>query len=159
MYLRFDVGVPACIYKKIRNEPAACGRGFRRRNRERKVTPSRPPSSRRRGLCRWRTSFPVVRQKIRYRQPDLFDPAKLTLIARRLLRGTLLSRSPLNRRLIDFSLFRFFFFLLETSSILYFTVRQKHLFPHPPLAMFILMKIRNGVLCGRQQFYLSPKTE
>lgn len=100
MYLRFDVGVPACTYKKFETNlrswiPRA------ERGKKGNVKPSAFLKEKR-GLRKWRTSFPRFNKK-----SDIDNPislTKVTLIARHLLRGTLLSQS-LNRRLIDFSLF------------------------------------------------------
>jgi len=94
--------------QKIRNEPAV-GWIPRAERGKKGLTPDCPPSSRRREDFAGgeRVSLSSTKNPV---STDLFDPAKLTLIARRLLRDTLLSRTPLNRRLIDFSLFRCFFF-------------------------------------------------
>lgn len=116
MYLRFDVGAPACLVPtKNRNEPVV---GFRGRCEGKKVTASRPPSSWKR-TSQVENEFHSVRdKKIRYRQPDLFDPTKLPLISRRLPRATLSFRSALNRRLIDFSSFRRLLLYRGTVSFL-----------------------------------------
>lgn len=122
MYLRFDVGVPACTYKKFETSLAVVDSAGGKKG-------DAKPSAflkEKRGLRRWRTSFLRFDKKIRYRQSDLFDPTKLTLVARHLLCGTLLSRSPLNRRLIDFSLFRCLFFSKLHPFSPY--VLQKHFF-------------------------------
>lgn len=117
MYLRFDVGVPACsVPTKNRNEPVV---GFRGRCEGRKVGDAKP------------SAFPVEEdvaggenefhsvhdKKIRYRQPDLFDP-KLPLISRRSPRATLSFRSALNDRLIDFFHRSAAFFFVQSSRVL-----------------------------------------
>lgn len=89
MYLRFDVGVPACSVhpQKIRNEPAVVdSAGAEPGGGEEGDTGPSSPSSREgeRRRAGGGTSFTRSDKKSDIDSPDLFDPAKLPLIARRL---------------------------------------------------------------------------
>jgi len=143
MYLRFDVGVPACTYKKFETNlrswiPRA------ERGKKGNVKPSAFLKEKR-GLHKWRTSFPRFDKKSDINNP--ISLTKVTLIARHLLRGILLSRS-LNRRLIDFSLFCFFssrnfihfrfhcMFCKNIHSLAHIDENQKRFFPFTLTILF-----------------------